>query len=208
MKMQKKIPFKIFHHYHALSSYHIIHHKNQWKSFKKKKSFKKRKFEKIQSLQCFAQVSPMLSVHVIFANTWKSSSGSPFGQWPSPMEWSLFSLSHQGPLWWNGHWLSYVYIKVLSDGMVIDFLMFTSRPSLMEWALIFLCLHQGPLQWNGHWFFLCLHQGPLQWNGHWFSFLQDPLQWNDQWFLSSLLDKTFFYEWLIQFLLSRSWPSS
>jgi len=75
---------------------------------------------------------------------------------PSPMEWSLIFLClHQGPLRWNGHWFSYVYsktlsdgmvivffpyIKALSDGMVIDFLMFTSRPSLMEWSLIFLCL--------------------------------------------------------------------
>jgi len=89
---------------------------------------------------------------------------------PSPMEWSLISLClHQGPLWWNGHWFSYVYsktlsdgmvivffpyIKVVSDGMVIDFLMFTSRPSPMEWSLIFLCLRQSPLQGNNHWF-LC-----------------------------------------------------
>jgi len=117
---------------------------------------------------------------------------------PSPMEWSLIFLClHQGPLWWNGNWFSYVYIKALSDGMIIDFLMFTSRPSPMKWSLIFLCLHQCPLQWNGHWFlcysktlsngmvifsfftsrpspmewsliFLCLYQGPLQWNGHWF----------------------------------------
>jgi len=87
---------------------------------------------------------------------------------PSPMEWSLIFLClHQGPLWWNGHWFSYVYIKTLSDGMVIDFLIFTSRPSPMEWSLIFLCLQQDPLQWNGH-LFISSHQGPLQWNGHWF----------------------------------------
>jgi len=57
------------------------------------------------------------------------------------------------------------YIKALSDVMVIDFLMFTSRPSPMEWSLIFLCLQQVPLRWNGH-CFLSLHQGPLQWNGY------------------------------------------
>jgi len=69
------------------------------------------------------------------------------------MEWSLiFLYLHQGHLRWNGHWFSYVYIKALSDGMVIDFLMFTSRLSPMEWSLIFLCLHQGSLRWNGHWF--------------------------------------------------------
>jgi len=37
--------------------------------------------------------------------------------------------------------------------MVIDFLMFTSMPSPMEWSLISL-LQQDPLQWNGHFFFL------------------------------------------------------
>ena len=73
---------------------------------------------------------------------------------PSPMEWSLIFLClYQGLLQWNGHWFSYVYIKALSNGMVIDllmfnikalsnrmiidFLMFTSRSSLMEWSLIF-----------------------------------------------------------------------
>jgi len=85
---------------------------------------------------------------------------------PSLMEWSfIFLCLHQGPLWWNGHWFSYVYIKALSDGMVIDFLMFTSRSSPMEWPLIF--LWQDPLLWNDH-LFLSSHQGPLQWNGHWF----------------------------------------
>jgi len=70
------------------------------------------------------------------------------------MEWSLiFLYLHQGHLRWNGHWFSYVYIKALSDGMVIDFLMFTSRLSPMEWSLISL-LQQDPLQRNGHWF-LC-----------------------------------------------------
>jgi len=36
--------------------------------------------------------------------------------------------------------------------MVIDFLMFTSRPSTMQWSLISLCLNQDPLRGNGHWF--------------------------------------------------------
>jgi len=133
---------------------------------------------------------------------------------PFPMEWSLIFLClHQGPLWWNGHWFSYVYIKALFDGMVIDFLMFTSRPSLMEWSFIFLCLHQGPLWWNGHWFsyvyikalsdgmvidflmftsrsspmewpLIFLWQDPLLWNDHLFlSSHQGPLQWNGHWFL-------------------------
>jgi len=73
--------------------------------------------------------------------------------------------------------------------------MFTSRPSPMEWSLIFLChikalsdgmvidflsLHQGPLRWNGHWF-SCLHQGPLRWNGHWFALFTSrpsPMEWS------------------------------
>jgi len=38
------------------------------------------------------------------------------------MEWSL---------------IFFLYIKALFDGMVIDFLMFTSRPSPMECSLIF-----------------------------------------------------------------------
>jgi len=85
---------------------------------------------------------------------------------PFAKQWSLISLSHQDPLQWNGHWFSYVYIKILckamvinfchiktlSNGMVIDFLMFTSRPSPKEWSLILLCLHRGPLRGNGHWF--------------------------------------------------------
>jgi len=85
-----------------------------------KKSFKKRKFEKIQSLQCFAQVSLMLSIYMMFANISKSSSCSSF---------QIKALSDEMVIDF-----SYVYIKALSDGMVIDLL----------------CLHQGPLRWNGH----------------------------------------------------------
>jgi len=80
----------------------------------------------------------------------------------------IFICLHQGPFRWNGHWFSYVYIKALSDGMVIDFLMFTSRPSPMEWSLISL-LQQDPLQWNGH-LFLSWHQDPLLRNGRVFFF--------------------------------------
>ena len=65
----------------------------------------------------------------------------------------VFLSLHQGPFQWNGHGYPYVYIKALSDGMVIDFLMFTSRLSPMEWSLISL-LQQDPLKWNGH-LFLC-----------------------------------------------------
>jgi len=36
--------------------------------------------------------------------------------------------------------------------MVIDFLMFASRPSTRQWLLISLCSHQDPLRSNGHWF--------------------------------------------------------
>ena len=79
------------------------------------------------------------------------------------MEWSL---------------IFFLYMKALSDGMVIDFLMFTARPSPVEWSLFsffikalyngmvidfchikalsdgmvidFLSLRQGPLRCNGH----------------------------------------------------------
>jgi len=57
MKMQKKNPFKIFHHYHALSSYHIIHHKNQWESFIKNRSKREnlKKFNHYNVLHKFHQ---------------------------------------------------------------------------------------------------------------------------------------------------------
>jgi len=64
----------------------------------------------------------------------------------------------------NGHWFSYVYIMTLCKTMVIDFLMFTSRPFATQWSLISLCLHQDPLQNNGHGF--SHHQGPLRGNDH------------------------------------------
>jgi len=61
----------------------------------------------------------------------------------------IFLCLHQGPLRWNGHWFSYVYIKALSDGMVIDFLMFTSRPSPMEWSFIsFFTSRPSPMEWS------------------------------------------------------------
>jgi len=115
---------------------------------------------------------------------------------------------YQGPLLeWS--LISYVYIKTLFNGMVIDFHVlsyrgplqgnghrsFISKPSPMEWSLIsyvyiktffigmiidFICLYQGSLQWNGHWF----HQDPLRWNVidfHVFKY-QDPLWWNGHWF--------------------------
>jgi len=102
---------------------------------------------------------------------------------PSPMKWSLIFLClQQNPLWWNGHcflslhqgplrcnghWFSYVYIKTLSDGMVIDFLMFTASPSPMEWSLFsFFTSRSSPMEWLL--ISLCLHQGPLQGNDHWF----------------------------------------
>jgi len=107
---------------------------------------------------------------------------------PFAKQWSLISLSHQGPLLWNDHWFPsfnqgplqsnghwfLCHIKALSFGMIIDFLslhhgplrdnghwflMFTSRPFTRQWSSI--SLHQDHLVCNGHWF-LSLHQGPLQ----------------------------------------------
>jgi len=62
--------------------------------------------------------------------------------------------------------------------MVIDFLMFTSRPSARQWSLISyvtlrssvrqwssISLHQNPLRGNDH-CFLMSHWGPLRGNGH------------------------------------------
>jgi len=50
------------------------------------------------------------------------------------MEWSL---------------IFFLYIKVLSDGMVIDFLVYIK--ALSDGMVIdLLCLHQGLLRWNGH----------------------------------------------------------
>ena len=50
---------------------------------------------------------------------------------------SYVLLSDNDPLLRIGQVQILFYIKALSDGMVIDFLMFTSRPSPMEWSLIF-----------------------------------------------------------------------
>jgi len=47
-----------------------------------------------------------------------------------------------------------LYIRTLCKTMVIDFLMFTSRPYTKQWLMISLCLHQDPLQSNGHWFLM------------------------------------------------------
>jgi len=43
-------------------------------------------------------------------------------------------MSHRGPLRGNGH--RFPHIKALSDGMVINFLMFALRPSMTQWSLI------------------------------------------------------------------------
>jgi len=94
---------------------------------------------------------------------------------PSTRQWSLIFLSHQNPLWGNGHW--FLYIKTICKAMVIDFLLYiktlceatiidffvTSRPSAKKWSST--PLHQGPMWGNGHWF-LCLHKDPLRGNGH------------------------------------------
>ena len=93
----------------------------------------------------------MLSIHATFVHTSRKNSGFPF--------------IYQDPLRDNGHWFLYVYIMTLYKTMVIDFLMFTSRPSTKQWSLISLCLHQDPLRGNGHWF-LMSHWGPLWGNGH------------------------------------------
>ena len=39
----------------------------------------------------------------------------------------------------NSYWFLYVHIKTLYETMIIDFLMFTSRPFARQWSLIFLC---------------------------------------------------------------------
>ena len=100
--------------------------------------------QKFSQDKCFAQVSPMLSIHVMFVDTSKSnlrfflSDKDPLlwnGQIhiasrPSPWDWSSIP-SHQGPLRSNGHWFLGC-IEALCEAMVIDF--FTSRPSPLEWS--------------------------------------------------------------------------
>jgi len=115
-----------------------------------------------------------------------------------------------------------LYIKTLCEAMVIDFLMFTSRPSTTQWSLISLCFHQDPLQSNGHVFFIIealyeamvidlftlkpstrqwssisLHQDPLQGNGHGFSHHWGPLRGNGH---RSLYIKTLCEAMVIDFL--------
>jgi len=68
---------------------------------------------------------------------------------------------HRGPLRGNGH--RSLYIKILCEAMVIDFLchiealceamvidLFTSRPSAKQWSFDFPMSHRGPLRGNGH----------------------------------------------------------
>ncbi|QCD95697.1 hypothetical protein DEO72_LG6g392 [Vigna unguiculata] len=83
---------------------------------------------------------------------------------------SCVLLSDNDPLLRIGQVQILLYIKALSDGMVIDSFMFTSRPSPMEWSLFsFFTSRSSPMEWSL--ISLCLHQGPLRWNGHWFSYV-------------------------------------
>ena len=75
--------------------------------------------------------------------------------------------------------------------MVFDFLLFISRPSSMEWSLIFMCFHIDALyKSNGHRSFISRpstkamiidlsYRGPLQSNGHQF-FISRPssMEWS------------------------------
>jgi len=100
-----------------------------------------------------------------------------------PLWWNghWFSCLHQGPLRWNGHWFSYVYIKALSDEMVIDFLMFHIKALSDGMVIDFLMFHIKALSDEMVIDFLISHQGPLRWNGHWFSFFTSrpsPMEWS------------------------------
>jgi len=77
---------------------------------------------------------------------------------------------HQDPLRDNGHLSPYVYLKTLYEAMIIDFLIFTSRPFVRQWSLISLCLHKYPLQGNGHGF--RSHRGPLWGNCYQFLYIK------------------------------------
>jgi len=123
----------------------------------------------------------MLGIHAVFVHTSRTkfrfsfyTSGPSTRQWslisfvtsrPSTRQWSLISLYlYQDPLWGNGHWFPYIYIKTLCEAMVIDFLMFTSRISTRQWSWFFFTLRPSTMQWSS----IFLHQGPLRGNGHWF----------------------------------------
>jgi len=73
----------------------------------------------------------------------------------------VFLCLHQGPLRWNGHWFSF----------------FTSRPSPMEWSLIFL-LHIKALS-DGMVidFFVTSWSSPLECSSLFSSFDHDPFLW-------------------------------
>ena len=100
----------------------------------------------------FFKVLQMLSIHAVFVHTSRAK-----------FRFSFFN------------------IMTLCETMVIDFLMFTSRPSAKPWSLISLCLHEDLLRDYGYWFpfftsrpsakqwsSILLHQDPLRGNGHWF----------------------------------------
>ena len=93
---------------------------------------------------------------------------------PFARQWSLILLSHLIPLRGNGH--RSLYIKILCEAMVIDFLrhiealcetmvigLFTLRPSVRQWSLIsFVTSSPSTMQWSS----ISLHQDPLRGNGH------------------------------------------
>jgi len=86
--------------------------------------------------KCVAQASPMIGIHVMFADTWKSSSGYPFLTTLSLGLVKSKSSFHRDPLLMNG--------QVLCSP-------FGQRPSPWEW----LGPGYDPLRENSH-RFLCL----------------------------------------------------
>jgi len=119
--------------------------------------------------------------------------------------------------------------------MVIDFLIFTSRPSARQWSLISFYLYQDPLRGNGHWFphvhikvlydvmvidFLMFTSRLYAKQWSWFfsssrpstrqwssiSLHQDPLRGNGHWFLYiNTLCETLVIDFLTSKPYTRQW---
>ena len=67
---------------------------------------------------------------------------------------------YRDPLQGNGH--RFLYMKTLCEAMIIDSLMFISRPSTSQWSWIFFTSRPSTRQWSS----ISLHLGPLRGNGH------------------------------------------
>jgi len=121
---------------------------------------------------------------------------SPFGQQPSPWDWSSsdpFFFLHQGPLLGIGQVqifffikalsdgmviVFFLYIKTLSDGMVIDFFLFIKTLSdgmVIDFFLYIKALSDGMVI---DFLMFTSKPSPMEWSLIFLCLHQGPLRWN------------------------------